>query len=340
MTNPRVLGIGETVLDILFKNDQPLKAVPGGSTFNSIVSLGRAGIPCAMVTEVGGDRVGDMICNYLKENGVSSEYVCRHEQVKSHLSLAFLDENNDAQYVFYKDHASVSLDGPLPEFKKDDVVLFGSFFAINPIIRPVVGGLLRKAHEAGAWLYYDVNFRKNHIADLPEVMPNIEENMSLADVVRGSIEDFGYLYGLHDADDIYQRVSSHWPHNTSNPSPHTLILTNGALPIRVYTPNGCETYPVQPIETVSTVGAGDNFNAGYIYAKIIASQSPLPTANFSASTANFSPLTSNTSPLTSNLFPLTAHLIMVAQQWSQDVCRQLGNNISDELVATIRKGEF
>ena len=49
----RVIGIGETVLDILFKNDQPQKAVPGGSTFNSIVSLGRAGVNCVMVTEVG-----------------------------------------------------------------------------------------------------------------------------------------------------------------------------------------------------------------------------------------------------------------------------------------------
>ena len=55
MTMKRVIGIGETVLDILFKDDQPQKAVPGGSTFNSIVSLGRAGVPCAMVTEVGGD---------------------------------------------------------------------------------------------------------------------------------------------------------------------------------------------------------------------------------------------------------------------------------------------
>ena len=165
MTTPRIIGIGETVLDILFKDDQPLKAVPGGSTFNSIVSLGRAGMNCAMVTEVGGDHVGDLICNYLRENGVSSEYVCRHENVKSHISLAFLDEHNDAQYVFYKDHALLSLDGKLPAFSKDDVVLFGSFFAINPVIRPVVGGLLRKAHEAGAWLYYDVNFRKNHIAE-------------------------------------------------------------------------------------------------------------------------------------------------------------------------------
>jgi fructokinase len=287
----RVIGIGETVLDILFKDDQPQKAVPGGSTFNSIVSLGRAGVPCAMVTEAGGDHIGDIICRYLSDNGVSPEYVCRHEGIKSHISLAFLDENNDAQYVFYKDHASVSLDGKLPEITRDDVVLFGSFFAINPAIRKVVGGLLHAAREAGAWLYYDVNFRKNHIADLPDVMGNIEENMQLADVVRGSVEDFGHLYGLQNGDGIYERVSRLCS---------TLILTDGAGPIRVYTPEGCETFAVQPVETVSTVGAGDNFNAGYIYAMMQGAQ------NQSAR-------------------------IEVAQRWSQDVCRQMGNNISDHL---------
>ena len=296
MSPSRIIGIGETVFDILFKNNQPQKAVPGGSTFNSIVSLGRAGMNCIMVTEAGGDHVGDLICNFLQENGVSAEYVCRHPNVQSHISLAFLDEHNDAQYVFYKDHTSVSLDGKLPEMSQDDVVLFGSFFAINPAIRPVVGDLLRKAHEAGAWLYYDVNFRKNHIADLPKVMSNIEENMQLADVVRGSMEDFEYLFGLNAGEAIYERVSRYC---------HTLILTDGARQIQVFTPEGCETYPVQPIETVSTVGAGDNFNAGYIYAKMLGMDDQ-------------------------------ARRIAMAQRWSQDVCQQLGNNISDELVAALR----
>ncbi len=299
MNKNRVIGIGETVLDILFKDDQPQKAVPGGSTFNSIVSLGRAGVPCAMVTEVGSDHIGDIICHHLQDNGVSSEYVCRHENVKSHISLAFLDENNDAQYIFYKDHASVSLDGKLPEMTRDDVVLFGSFFAINPAIRPVVGGLLRNARKAGAWLYYDVNFRKNHIADLPQVLANVEENMSLADVVRGSVEDFGYLYGLADTDAIYEHVSRFCD---------TLILTDGGRPIRVYTTEGCKTYTVQPVETVSTVGAGDNFNAGYIYALMRGMEDQ-------------------------------GSRIEMAQRWSQDVCRQIGNNISDELVASIKQGK-
>ena len=243
------------MLDILFKNDQPQKAVPGGSTFNSIVSLGRACVPCAMITQTGSDHIGDMICDFLRKNGVSDEFVCRKPNTKSHITLAFLNEHNDAQYAFYKDHARDLLDIPLPQVTSDDIVLFGSFFAINPVIRPVVGTFLRQANDAGAWLYYDVNFRKNHISDLPHILPNIEENMRLASVVRGSMDDFCYLFGLQDSDAIYARVQ---------PLCATLILTDGARTIRVYTPEGCETYPVTPIPTVSTVGAGDNFNAGYI----------------------------------------------------------------------------
>ena len=41
----KVIGIGETILDIIFRNGQPTAAVPGGSVFNGVVSLARAGVP-------------------------------------------------------------------------------------------------------------------------------------------------------------------------------------------------------------------------------------------------------------------------------------------------------
>ena len=52
----KVIGIGETILDIIFKNEQPTAAVPGGSTFNGIISLGRLGLPVTMITETGNDK--------------------------------------------------------------------------------------------------------------------------------------------------------------------------------------------------------------------------------------------------------------------------------------------
>ena len=53
----KVIGIGETVLDIIFKNEQPIGAVPGGSVFNGIISLGRAGVNASFISEAGNDRV-------------------------------------------------------------------------------------------------------------------------------------------------------------------------------------------------------------------------------------------------------------------------------------------
>lgn len=69
MNPSHIIGIGETVFDILFKNNQPQKAVPGGSTFNSIVSLGRAGMNCAMA-----QRWSQNVCQQLGNN-ISDELV-------------------------------------------------------------------------------------------------------------------------------------------------------------------------------------------------------------------------------------------------------------------------
>lgn len=41
----KVIGMGETIMDIIFHGAQPTAAVPGGSSFNSIISIGRASRP-------------------------------------------------------------------------------------------------------------------------------------------------------------------------------------------------------------------------------------------------------------------------------------------------------
>jgi len=261
----KIIGIGETVLDVIFKNDQPSAAVPGGSTFNAMISIGRTiGVqspdtPILMVTETGDDHIGDIIVNFMKKNHVSDAAVTRNPGTQSHISMAFLNDQNDAQYEFYKDHKNASLQKESVSnvrFQEDDLVLFGSFFAINPKLRDYTRQLLTDAHQAGAILYYDINFRASHIADIPETMGNIEENCRLSTVVRGSAEDFGYLYGTTDPQEIYNKYI--------RPLCPYFICTDGARPAWVFTPTFTLQIPVAPIETISTIGAGDNFNAGFL----------------------------------------------------------------------------
>ena len=253
----KVIGFGETVLDIIFKDNQPQRAVPGGSTFNAMISLGRMGVPCVMVTETGDDHVGDIVRDFLIENGIDTDYVYRHKGTKSHLSLAFLDANNDAQYQFYKDHANIAMPQAMPEMEKGDIVVYGSFYCINPKIRDFSRRFLEKAYEQGAFLYYDINFRAAHIADIPDTIENIRENMRLASIVRGSSEDFEVLFGAKTCDEAYDIVKEYCPY---------FIYTNASKPIELRTPNLQASFPVKQIKTVSTIGAGDNFNAGFCYA--------------------------------------------------------------------------
>lgn len=257
----KVIGIGETVLDIIFKGDQPIQAVPGGSAFNAIISLGRAGIPTAFISETGNDRIGVNVKKYLADNGVDASGVCVYPDSKSPVSLAFLDEHNNADYIFYKDHPHDRLDFTYPDIQEDDVVLFGSFFAINPVVRPQVKGFLDYAHQHGAILYYDVNYRSSHKNDLVKVTPNLLENFEVADIVRGSDEDFEVMYNKRECDSVYRSEISFYTRK--------FIYTRGSQPVELRAENGfCKQYPVPPTETVSTIGAGDNFNAGFVYGLI------------------------------------------------------------------------
>ena len=66
----KVIGIGETILDIIFRNDQPSAAVPGGSVFNGIVSLGRMGVNVCFISETGNDHVGNIILQFMRDNHI------------------------------------------------------------------------------------------------------------------------------------------------------------------------------------------------------------------------------------------------------------------------------
>lgn len=257
----QVIGIGETVLDIIFKDNKPIGAIPGGSTFNSIISMGRCGVNCSFISEAGNDRVGKMIIDFLRDNGVNADAVSVFPESKSPLSLAFLNENNDAEYIFYKDHPHDKLDFIYPEIHRDDIVIFGSFYAVNPVIRQQVQGLLDRAREAGAIIYYDVNYRPSHKNDVIKIKPNLLDNLETADIVRGAREDFEILYNMNEAARIYRSEVSFYCRK--------FIFTNGARPVELFADGGFhKEYPAPDVPTVSTIGAGDNFNAGLIYGLI------------------------------------------------------------------------
>lgn len=304
----KVIGIGETILDILFRDGQPQAAVPGGSVYNAVISLGRMGQNVTFISETGNDRVGEMILANMRENGVDTANVNVFPEGKSPVSLAFLNERNDAEYIFYKDYPRQRLEVNMPEISSDDIIMIGSYFAITPVLRDKVKELLDRARDAGAIIYYDVNFRSTHANEAIKLMPTIIENFEYADILRGSTEDFQNMFRQPDADKVY---SNHVGFYCPN-----FICTDADGDVRLRTKHVCKDYPVTPLKAVSTIGAGDNFNAGVVYGLL----------KYRVRRADLAELTEADWDV----------IIRCGMDFSADVCKSVSNSVSKEFAESYR----
>jgi len=253
----RIFAIGETVYDIIFKDGIPLASKAGGSTLNSSVSLGRLGLPVHFISEIGKDKVGKIIVEFLKKNSVSTYYLQLFEKGKTAIALAFLDEKSDASYSFYHNYPDKRLPEEFPKVNKDDIVLFGSYFAISQETRQGVLKFVSQAREAGAIVIYDPNFRHPHLHVLEKLRPSIEENIQMADIVRGSHEDFRLIFDTGNAIDTFKKLNEFGkPNLVYTQSNEEVVFKADEIQLSISVPK---------VKTVSTIGAGDNFNAGLIY---------------------------------------------------------------------------
>ena len=251
----KIYAIGESLLDIIFRNGQPQAAKAGGSILNSVVSLGRMSLPVSFISEYGRDDVGDLIDNFLKKNGVETTGVHRYQDGNTAIALAFLDEKKDAHYSFYKSYPAKRLDIVLPELNKEDIVLCGSFYALSSEIRDKFKSFIQFADEKGVTVLYDPNFRKSHLNELESLKPLIIENMKMATIVRGSDEDFRNIFGTENPEEAWETVRKYCGY---------LVYTSNAEGVNVRTSSFSARFPVRKIKPLSTIGAGDSFNAGII----------------------------------------------------------------------------
>jgi fructokinase len=301
----KVFCVGETVLDIIFRDDNPVAAKPGGSMLNSAVSLGRAGVPVYFISDYGTDHAGDIIHGFLLKNGVRTDYISRYTDGKTAMALAFLDDRQNATYSFYKLFPEKRLPGAMPVVDSGDIILFGSFYALTASLRSKITEFIQQAKARGAYIIYDPNFRSAHLGELETLRPWIIGNIGMSSMVRGSDEDFRNIFSAHDALQAYQHVRE-----AGCP---VLVYTKNSRGVDVIAPGYSHAYAVPQILPVSTIGAGDAFNAGMIFA---------------CTTHTWSDILNGAGTLTGLMWD---QLISTAIRFSENVCQSMDNYISVEL---------
>ncbi len=259
-----VYALGEMLLDVITEEKiAPEEYIahghPGGAMLNAAVSLARSGIKTALVSETGGDTIGCYLVDFLKENGVITTFIQQYDGLKASVALATLDSQKKARYTFLKNYpARRKLLSPV-QFSSADLLVFGSLYALDPAIRPQLTSILHKAKAAGSILVYDPNIRKPEQLSDPLRKKALEENLEMADIIKGSDEDFHAIFGQHPVENHLARLQHDHPGAL-------VFITLGKKGAMAFYQHQLWKQAALKVPVVSTIGAGDGFNAGIISA--------------------------------------------------------------------------
>jgi fructokinase len=144
----------------------------------------------------------------------------------------------------------------LPEIFEDDILLFGSIYSLNTDIRETLLKIIDIARKNKAIIVYDPNFRKNHASMLAELMPLLVDNFLSANIIRGSDDDFKFIFRTKDVQSSFDQLFN---------NELILVYTANKNGVFVKSDNLSLSVEVKKIDPISTIGAGDTFNAGLIF---------------------------------------------------------------------------
>ena len=261
--NRMILCCGEALIDFVpTAGGDAYRPVPGGSIFNIAVGLGRLGTAVGFFGKLSTDFFGERLLQTLRANEVDSTLTLRSA---APTSLVFVDlpdgESREPRYLFYADSAadrSLTTD-ELPRHLPANIQAL-HFGSISLVLEPgasTLEALMRR--EAGQRLIsLDPNVRPSLIQDRDRYRVRFENWLALADILRLSRADIGWMYPDRSPEDLFQE----WFRRGVS----LAILTQGADGAIGWTADGVTaSASALQVQVVDTVGAGDSFLSAALF---------------------------------------------------------------------------
>lgn len=251
----QVLVIGEALTDVVIPHDSDPKeatSVPGGSSANVALALGRLGLPVSLATWIADDEDGKVITEHLTKSGVKLTPGSFGAK-KTSRAIAHLNESGDAKYDFEFEWAP----DPIKVTANDLLVHTGSIAAVVQADQNAALQALRAARGT-AVRSYDPNVRTAVIGDPEQARATVNALVAQSDLVKASAEDLEWLYPGMAAETIAEQLISRFHVSM-------FVITKGADGATAWTRGGATASITCPkVDVVDTIAAGDTFMAGLI----------------------------------------------------------------------------
>ncbi len=274
----RILCVGDACADVVIPYGSAKRGEaaephfsPGGTVANTASGLGRLGAECAFLGKAGDDYFGRQMRAALAQDGVDVSRFYLDGSLSSVLILAVLDEQND-RFPFLMPRRQPShlelYPGDLPDELLDSFDLVhtsGLMLFENPAAESVCG-FLERCRVRGVEVSLDVNLR---VETARGDFSFLRRAADCASYLLGSGPDeLAPLAGLADPDAAARSLVR---------GSRAVVCRLGAQGARVYTAAGVSSCGAFPVQVADTLGAGDCYNSGFLFA--LASGANLAAAN-------------------------------------------------------------
>jgi len=266
----KVVCFGEILFDV-FGNEKKV----GGAPLNLALRMNSLGFPTAMISAVGKDEDGEILKNYISENGVDNSSIITTPNYDTGLVLVHVDERGSAKYDIKFPSAwdfIESNENIRKIVSEASVFFFGSLACRNEVSKNTLYDLLQL--NKNIYKVFDVNLRPPY-----SKMDVIENLMNISDFIKFNDEEI-------------IEISSKLGLNSKNLEENILFISEKTSTKSICVTRGKhgaimlwkgEFYYSDgfTVNVVDTVGAGDSFLAALL-ASLSVNKTPLEALDFAS----------------------------------------------------------
>ncbi len=253
---PVVCGDEFTQSSFLFC-DKPINKTMGGNGGNSACALARLGANVTLCSSIGKDHYGDILYRFLAESGVNGEGVVRKDNVSTSTTSIVSDKKLNRIAFHYSGTSSCfsNFDINMDLCDKSTIALISGYTLLPQLRLEGIEQVVKRLKEKNTTIALDIGPAVNNPITLEEIGPFVEHidyllcNEYELKHFTGSLslEDGMILVKRSGVDTVIVKCGDKGARFLENTQGRTEII---------------EGFRVDPF---LTVGAGDAFNAGFLY---------------------------------------------------------------------------
>ena len=233
----------------------------GGSSANMAVGLARLGVQVGIVSCLGTDSLSEFLLEFLAAEKVDTRHVQRAPGYLPSLCLTEVSPPDRFPQVFYR-HDAVDTMLRITEEGLNYVAGGGMFITNGTSLcaspsRESTYLALERAKLAGSRVVFDVDYRSMSWPSAAAAGQAVRLALPVVDVLIGNQLELQLVAGKDDLQAATEALRERVP---------TLVSKLGDQGTRVWQNGESVFLPPYHVEVVSTIGAGDGFASGFLYA--------------------------------------------------------------------------